>query len=118
MVEGIGVLKSGSGQPWAWHSADLKSTLHLVPSSPSVVLRGTFGSDAFPLPHSIIGSFSGALSTVPVHDLGTTVIKEVLAKSPSWSPFYSDNRICPRFLLLSKVTLAVCLELGNYVMTV
>lgn len=32
--------------------------------------------------------------------------------------FFSGNSIHPRFHLLSKVTLALCLELGNYVMTV
>lgn len=30
---------------------------------------------------TIIGSFSGALSTVPVHDLGSTVIREVLKRA-------------------------------------
>ena len=39
------------------------------------------GSDSFPLPHSIVGSFNGALSTVPVHEMGTTVIKEVLQRA-------------------------------------
>lgn len=30
---------------------------------------------------SALGSFNGALSTVPVHDLGSTVIKEVLKRA-------------------------------------
>lgn len=30
---------------------------------------------------TIIGSFNGALSTVPVHDLGSTVIREVLKRA-------------------------------------
>lgn len=33
---------------------------------------------AFP---SVLGSFNGALSTVPVHDLGSTVIREVLKRA-------------------------------------
>lgn len=33
---------------------------------------------AFP---SVLGSFNGALSTVPVHDLGSAVIKEVLKRA-------------------------------------
>lgn len=31
--------------------------------------------------HSLVGSFNGALSTVPVHDLGSAVIKEVLKRA-------------------------------------
>lgn len=30
---------------------------------------------------SVLGSFNGALSTVPVHDLGSTVIREVLKRA-------------------------------------
>lgn len=30
---------------------------------------------------SVLGSFNGALSTVPVHDLGSTVIKEALKRA-------------------------------------
>lgn len=35
---------------------------------------------ALPFP-SALGSFNGALSTVPVHDLGSAVIKEVLKRA-------------------------------------
>lgn len=39
---------------------------------------GPFTPLAFP---SVLGSFNGALSTVPVHDLGSTVIKEALKRA-------------------------------------
>ena len=39
---------------------------------------------------TIIGSFDGALSTVPVHDLGSAVIREVL-KRALWLPKRSQR---------------------------
>lgn len=46
--------------------------------TPQPPVGGPFTPLAF---SSVLGSFNGALSTVPVHDLGSTVIKEVLKRA-------------------------------------
>lgn len=61
----------------AWRSIDLKSPTYLSPTRSSMCSWFRWLSSS----HSVIGSFNGALSTVPVHDLGTTVIKEVLQRA-------------------------------------
>lgn len=48
------------------------------PAPPHPSVGGPFTPLAFP---SVLGSFNGALSTVPVHDLGSAVIKEVLKRA-------------------------------------
>lgn len=54
------------------------------------------------LPISIVGSFNGSLSTVPVHELGTTVIKEVLQRA----------KVAPEEV--SEVIFGHVLTAGNY----
>lgn len=43
--------------------------------------QAALGALIAPVLPSVLGSFNGALATVPVHDLGSAVIKEVLKRA-------------------------------------